>query len=53
MIDDSEDGFTFRADHDQDLNSIYAGVSGVGAIELYLAMGTFHVGTSGIASAVD
>ena len=50
MIDDSEDGLTFRADHDQNLHAIDAGVLGAWGIDLHLTMGTFHVGTSDLAA---
>ena len=53
MIDDSKDCFAFRADHNQDLHSIDASVSGARGSDLDLAMGTFHFGTSDLANAVD
>ena len=52
MIDDPEDGFTFRADHNQDFHSIDASVLGARGSNLDLAMGAFHSGTSDLASAV-
>ena len=52
MIDNPKNGFTCRADHNQDLHSVDASVPGAGGIDLDLAMGTFHVGTSDLASAV-
>ncbi len=52
MIDDPKDGFAFRADHDQDLHPIDTSVLGARGIDLDLAMGTFHNGTSDLASAV-
>ena len=53
MIDDPKDGFTFRADHDWNLGTIDTSVFEVRGSDLGLAMGTFHVGTSNLASAVD
>ncbi len=53
MIDNPEDGFTFRADHNQDLHSIDASVSGARGSDLDLAMGAFHVGTSDLANAAS
>ena len=53
MIDYPEDGFTFRANHNQDLHAINTSVSGARRRDLDLAMGTFHVGTSNLASVVD
>ena len=53
VIDDPKDGFTFRADHDWDLGTIDTSVFEVRGSDLGLAMGTFHVGTSNLASAVD
>ena len=52
MIDDPKDRLTFGADNNQDLHSIDASVSGARGIELDLAMGTFHIGTSDLAGAV-
>ena len=53
MIDDPKDGFTFRADHDWNLGTIDTSVFEVRGSDLGLAIGTFHVGTSNLASAVD
>ncbi len=50
MIDDSKDGFAFRADHDQDLHPIDASMFGARGSDLDLAMGAFHVGTSELVS---
>ncbi len=52
MIDDSKDGFAFRADHDQDLHPFDASMFGARGSDLDLAMGAFHSGTSVLASAV-
>ncbi len=49
-IDDSEDGFAFWAKHNQDFNTIDASVFGARGFDVYLAMGTFHVGTSDLVS---
>ncbi len=51
MIDDSKDGFAFWAEHDQDFNTIDASVFCARGIDVDLAMGTFHVGTSDLVSA--
>ena len=53
MIDDTKYGFTSRADHNQDLHSIYASVLGARGSDFDLAMWAFHVGTSKYSSAVD
>jgi hypothetical protein len=53
MIYNPKEGFTFRADHNQDFDSIDAGVPRGGRSDLDLAMGTFHFGTSDLANAVD
>ena len=50
MIYNPKEGFTFRADHNQDFDSIDAGVPRGGRSDLDLAMGAFHVGTSDLAS---
>ena len=53
MIDDPKDGFATRADHNQNLDAIDASVTGARGSHFDLAMRTFHVGTSDLASAVD
>ncbi len=52
MIYDSKDGFTFRADHDEDFHSVDARMLGAWRIDLNLAMGTFHAATSALTSVV-
>ena len=53
MIDHPKDGFTFRANHHQDLHTIDTGMPGAGVRELDLAIGALHVGTSDSTSAVN
>ncbi len=51
VIDDSQDGVTFWAVDNQDINPFDASVLGARGFDFGLAMRTFHIGTSDLASA--
>ena len=50
VIYDSEDSVAFRAEHDQDFNTIDASVFGAWGFDLGLAMRTFHISTFDLAN---